>query len=141
MCAGEGWQLSGVDGEGEEEEEEGGDERDTEPTPLHRRHPKQFDDWGSGPGSSEGRRRRRVQGGESPPPLSQDELEAQRKQRQLDAVVRKLEKQGAQVFMHDKREAVDWGTLAGYEAQKRQIEDTLLLALLHPGETAGQCRR
>jgi SpoVK/Ycf46/Vps4 family AAA+-type ATPase len=27
---------------------------------------------------------------------------------------------------------VDWGILAGYEEQKRQIEDTLLLALLHP---------
>ncbi|CAL8469402.1 g8943 [Coccomyxa elongata] len=28
--------------------------------------------------------------------------------------------------------AVDWGALAGYEDQKRTIEDTVLLALLHP---------
>lgn len=38
-----------------------------------------------------------------------------------------------QVFVHDPKESVDWGILAGYEDQKRQIEDTLLLALLHPG--------
>jgi hypothetical protein len=39
-----------------------------------------------------------------------------------------------QVFVHDSHENVDWGILAGYEDQKRQIEDTLLLALLHPGK-------
>jgi hypothetical protein len=38
------------------------------------------------------------------------------------------------VFIHDPKDTVDWGILAGYEEQKRQIEDTLLLALLHPGE-------
>lgn len=31
------------------------------------------------------------------------------------------------------KDTVDWGILAGYKDQKRQIEDTLLLALLHPG--------
>ncbi len=37
--------------------------------------------------------------------------------------------------MHGKQDsAVDWGILAGYEEQKRQIEDSLLLALLHPGQ-------
>lgn len=47
--------------------------------------------------------------------------------------MRKLEKQGAQVFLPGKPDAaVDWGVLAGYEEQKRQIEDSLLLALLHP---------
>lgn len=40
-----------------------------------------------------------------------------------------------QVFVHGKQDsAVDWGILAGYEEQKRQIEDSLLLALLHPGQ-------
>lgn len=37
------------------------------------------------------------------------------------------------MFVHDAKDTVDWGILAGYEDQKRQIEDTLLLALLHPG--------
>ena len=39
-----------------------------------------------------------------------------------------------QVFVHDPHGNVDWGILAGYQEQKRQIEDTLLLALLHPGK-------
>lgn len=38
-----------------------------------------------------------------------------------------------QVFLPDPKESIDWGILAGYDDQKRQIEDTLLLALLHPG--------
>lgn len=64
--------------------------------------------------------------------LSAEQLERQRLQRQLDGIVRKLEKNGAQVFVPHQHEGVDWGILAGYEEQKQQIEDTLLLALLHP---------
>ena len=93
--AGEVWQG------GEQGEED--EERDTEPTPLHR--PKRFDDWGSSGGdgrSRDGRwARRRLGGGggrgidiEQPTP---EQLEQQRQQRQLDAAVKKLEKQGAQV--------------------------------------------
>ncbi|RMZ56412.1 hypothetical protein APUTEX25_004635, partial [Auxenochlorella protothecoides] len=37
--------------------------------------------------------------------------------------------------------SVDWGVLAGYEAQKRQMEDTLLLSLLHPEVHAGIAAR
>lgn len=137
MAQGEGW-LGG-----EEEEGAWGGERDTDPTPLRRG--KQFDDWagglgggGSWPGRLEGGggagaragARAEAQAGQGP---SQEELEAARKQRQVEAAARKLEKLGAQVFLHGKQDgAVDWGVLAGYEEQKQQIEDSLLLALLHP---------
>lgn len=43
------------------------------------------------------------------------------------------------MFVHSRQEAVDWGILAGYDEQKRQIEDTLLLALLHPGAGLAAC--
>ncbi|KAL4435935.1 hypothetical protein ABPG77_000697 [Micractinium sp. CCAP 211/92] len=129
---GEGWLGGG-------EQEAWGSERDTDPTPLRR--PKQFEEWGgSWPGRLEGRRdggasagagaRAEVQPGQG---LSKEELEQARKQRQVEVAARKLEKLGAQVFVHGKQDsAVDWGILAGYEEQKRQIEDSLLLALLHP---------
>ena len=43
-----------------------------------------------------------------------------------------LEKHGCSVFLPDKREnKLDWDYLAGYEAIKRSIEDTVLLALTH----------
>lgn len=92
--AGEGWQL------GEDEE------RDTEPTPLRR--PKRFDDWGGG-GSGGGDEQwpRRLEGGGRPQSggaqsgaaegPSQEQLEQQRRARQLDSISRKLEKNGAQV--------------------------------------------
>ena len=95
---GEGWQL------GEDEE------RDTEPTPLRR--PKRFDDWGSGgsgSGGSDEQWPRRLEGGGRPgggtassgggagEGPSQEQLEQQRRTRQLDSVARKLEKNGAQV--------------------------------------------
>ncbi|KAL4458849.1 hypothetical protein ABPG75_013714 [Micractinium tetrahymenae] len=130
-------------------EEEGGwgGERDTDPTPLRR--PKQFDDWGGGgwggragedswPRRLEGRGGVGARAGASAEAgvgqgLGQDEVEEARRQRQIEAAARKLEKLGAQVFVHGTSDsAVDWGILAGYEEQKRQIEDSLLLALLHP---------
>ena len=43
-----------------------------------------------------------------------------------------LEKHSCSVFLPDKREnKLDWDYLAGYEAIKRSIEDTVLLALTH----------
>lgn len=94
-ASGEAWQLGGDD----DEADGWGGERDTEPTPPRR--PKRFDDWGAG-GSSwpqrleGGGRRVPLQGGEGGQ-LSEEQTEEQRKQRQLAAAVRKLEKMGAQV--------------------------------------------
>ena len=63
----------------------------------------------------------------------------------VDRLVAQLEGMGARVYLND--DDVDdgeliksagvkggdvWGSLVGYETQKREIEDTLLLALLHP---------
>ena len=63
----------------------------------------------------------------------------------VDRLVTQLEGMGARVYLND--DDVDdgeliksagvkggdvWGSLVGYETQKREIEDTLLLALLHP---------
>ena len=54
------------------------------------------------------------------------------------AVVRRLRHMGAQVYLPQQQEGetssskVDWGSLAGYEEQKQQIEDTLLLPLVRP---------
>ena len=43
-----------------------------------------------------------------------------------------LQKHGCTVFMPDVREnKLDWDYLAGYETVKRNIEDTVLLALTH----------
>lgn len=43
-----------------------------------------------------------------------------------------LEKHGCSVFMPNKAsEALDWDYLAGYQRVKRDIEDTVLLALTH----------
>ncbi|GLI66086.1 hypothetical protein VaNZ11_009808 [Volvox africanus] len=39
---------------------------------------------------------------------------------------------GAQVFPPSKKDKMDWGVLAGYEEQKRTIEDCLLLPLMRP---------
>jgi len=45
----------------------------------------------------------------------------------------KLEKLGVVVFLPDSKNAqLDWDYLAGYEKQKRDIEDTVLLALTFP---------
>lgn len=100
-------------GEGAEEEAP----RDTQPTPLAR--PKRFDELGP---------RER----EAPPPPSAEERKEAAARRQLEAATKKLQGLGAQVFPPGKKEEVDWGILAGYDEQKRAIEDTLLLALLHP---------
>ena len=65
----------------------------------------------------------------------------------VDAAARKLRSLGCQVFLPSTKKeetletttatattttAVDWGTLAGYEEQKRAIEDCLLLPLVRP---------
>ncbi|GMH39592.1 hypothetical protein BSKO_07490 [Bryopsis sp. KO-2023] len=47
-------------------------------------------------------------------------------------LVQKLEKMGVKVFLPNPNNKVDWGMIAGYEDQKRRIEDGLLLPLLHP---------
>lgn len=49
-----------------------------------------------------------------------------------NAAAQKLVSMGCIIHPPGNAAAVDWGTLAGYELQKRAIEDTLLLALLHP---------
>lgn len=58
----------------------------------------------------------------------------------VDRLVTQLEGMGARVYLNDDGDGMDvkikdgnvWGSLVGYEDQKREIEDTLLLALLHP---------
>ena len=61
----------------------------------------------------------------------------------VDRLVTQLEGMGARVYLNDDVDDGDqksagvkggdvWGSLVGYETQKREIEDTLLLALLHP---------
>ena len=58
----------------------------------------------------------------------------------VDKLVTALEGMGARVYLNDHGETDGgtttgssvWGSLMGYEAQKREIEDTLLLALLRP---------
>ena len=61
----------------------------------------------------------------------------------VDCLVTQLEGMGARVYLNDDVDDGDqksagvkggdvWGSLVGYETQKREIEDTLLLALLHP---------
>ncbi|EFJ53049.1 hypothetical protein VOLCADRAFT_115636 [Volvox carteri f. nagariensis] len=46
--------------------------------------------------------------------------------------VEQLLAMGAQVFPPGNKDKMDWGVLAGYEEQKRTIEDCLLLPLLRP---------
>ncbi|GAX83606.1 hypothetical protein CEUSTIGMA_g11031.t1 [Chlamydomonas eustigma] len=48
------------------------------------------------------------------------------------SAVKQLQGMGVQVFPPGNKETVDWGVLAGYDGQKRQIEDCLLYPLLHP---------
>lgn len=46
---------------------------------------------------------------------------------------KKLEEFGVTVFdPNEKNVELDWDSLAGYEKQKRSIEDTILLALNYP---------
>ncbi|CAD8055564.1 unnamed protein product [Paramecium primaurelia] len=47
--------------------------------------------------------------------------------------LQELEKAGVTIFMPENKERnLDWNYLAGYEKQKRDIEDTVLLALQYP---------
>jgi SpoVK/Ycf46/Vps4 family AAA+-type ATPase len=60
-------------------------------------------------------------------------------QRMMLTLKDKLENMGATVFLpnsntittQDKDKALDWGILAGYDKEKRMIEDTMLLPLQH----------
>jgi SpoVK/Ycf46/Vps4 family AAA+-type ATPase len=60
-------------------------------------------------------------------------------QRMMLTLKDKLESMGATVFLpnkntvttKDKGESIDWGILAGYDKEKRMIEDTMLLPLQH----------
>lgn len=50
-----------------------------------------------------------------------------------DESSKKLEKLGAVVFYPQSKDLpLTWDSLAGYERQKRDIEDTVLLSLSHP---------
>ncbi|CAD8045366.1 unnamed protein product [Paramecium primaurelia] len=50
-----------------------------------------------------------------------------------EKTLQELEKTGVTIFLPDSKEKnLDWNYLAGYEKQKRDIEDTVLLALQYP---------
>eukprot|EP01025_Chloroclados_australasicus_P065208 TRINITY_DN885_c0_g1_i1.p1 TRINITY_DN885_c0_g1~~TRINITY_DN885_c0_g1_i1.p1 ORF type:complete len:706 (-),score=89.64 TRINITY_DN885_c0_g1_i1:355-2406(-) len=51
---------------------------------------------------------------------------------QANNIVRQLESMGARVFPPKADEELDWDIIAGYEKEKRQIEDSMLLALKNP---------
>lgn len=74
---------------------------------------------------------RALPGSRAPLPASAASAAAASSQ-SLQASQQRLESLGAQVFLPSPSQRVDWGELAGYESQKRVIEDTVLLALLHP---------
>jgi len=53
--------------------------------------------------------------------------------KQQTEVLKKLQEMGITVFNPDEKISdLDWDFLAGYEKQKRDIEDTILLALSYP---------
>lgn len=59
--------------------------------------------------------------------------EEQAERAPLNKNLKKLEEMGITVFNpEDKINDLDWDFLAGYEKQKRDIEDTVLLALNFP---------
>ena len=49
-----------------------------------------------------------------------------------EQIVQQLERMGAKVYRANPQNKIEWGLLAGYDDQKRRIEDGLLLPLLHP---------
>ncbi|CAK0784136.1 hypothetical protein CVIRNUC_007339 [Coccomyxa viridis] len=51
---------------------------------------------------------------------------------EADKAAARLQQLGVTVSPPGRTGAIDWQSLAGYDEQKRQIEDTMLLALLHP---------
>lgn len=65
-------------------------------------------------------------------PPAEEEERFEYGSRQADAAAKKLQSLGTLVYPPGNKQAIDWGILAGYIDQKQQIEDTLLLALLHP---------
>ncbi|GAB4821726.1 hypothetical protein N2152v2_008772 [Parachlorella kessleri] len=113
-----------------------GEERDTAPTPL-RRPPKQLEDL---PGSARGQPFG-TEGGPGAGLEDEQAREQRRQQARLEGVAKKLQGMGAQVFLPGKKDEFDWGILAGYEQEKRQIEDTVLLALTHPDVYDGIAKR
>eukprot|EP00850_Spirogloea_muscicola_P006422 SM000030S11431 [mRNA] locus=s30:595720:599754:+ [translate_table: standard] len=101
------------------------------------------------PGRSEWRERERAWAERRDRERETERQAAQRRlgndQRDSSAVLEKLEALGVKVYRPaatpDERDGGDdsalpgadaWGTLAGYEEQKREIEDTILLALRRP---------
>jgi len=88
---------------------------------IHRQEPQQH----LGPGNG------RQQAGRGPGSQQQQEEEVWGSKKAVQAV-RQLRSMGAQVFPPGNKEVMDWGVLAGYEDQKRQIEDCLLYPLLRP---------
>lgn len=52
-------------------------------------------------------------------------------------IINELKKMGVQVFYKDQKgkfASMTWDQLGGYEQQKRDIEDTILMALKYPGK-------
>lgn len=50
--------------------------------------------------------------------------------------IEKLKKKGVLVFYKDNKKSfgeMNWNCLGGYESQKRDIEDTILMTLKYPG--------
>lgn len=60
------------------------------------------------------------------------EREKSSKETDNETLIQKLEAMGAVVYRPNPTQKLDWGSLAGYEDQKRRIEDSLLLPLLYP---------
>ncbi|CAD8065577.1 unnamed protein product [Paramecium sonneborni] len=60
------------------------------------------------------------------------QIQSETKQEQ-DMKLQELEKTGVTIFLpNNKEKNLDWNYLAGYDKQKRDIEDTVLLALQYP---------
>ncbi|CAD8071579.1 unnamed protein product [Paramecium sonneborni] len=63
---------------------------------------------------------------------SSQQIQSEMKEEQ-DMKLQELEKTGVTIFLPDNKEKnLDWNYLAGYDKQKRDIEDTVLLALQYP---------
>lgn len=69
--------------------------------------------------------------------IGKDESAAEAVHTSYQGLTEKLESLGAQVYLPSSETSspttsIDWGSLAGYEDEKRALEDTLLLPLLYP---------
>ncbi|KAA6425260.1 MAG: 26S protease regulatory [Trebouxia sp. A1-2] len=91
---------------------------DAQGFPAERRRPRLM------PGQQ---RRQPLQG---PPEREEEKFEYG--SQEADQAAQQLQSLGTMVYPPGNKAAIDWGILAGYADQKQQIEDTMLLALLHP---------